>query len=253
MEMPWDLSPPEMAHVVHRIIRKETGVSDPYRGVKRESNTLALEFYPEAKKKVESSDDPLLTALKISVAGNIMDFGAMESFNLEETVEKVLESEFRIDHSSRLISEIKGTRSMAVVLDNAGEIVFDRLLVETAKQANPSLEKVLWVVKGGPILNDAMMEDAKAAGLDRIEGVESSFFEVSNGDPATGPERSSPEFVQELKKWGVVISKGQGNYEAMSEYPGIYFVLMAKCPVVADDIGVEVGDLVVWKSGEREG
>jgi len=121
--------------------------------------------------------------------------------------------------------------------DNAGEIVFDRILLEELKD-----KEIKFVVKGGPIINDATVEDAKFAGIEKIAEIKT----VSNGEPGTGPKRNSKKFIDFLKSADVVVSKGQGNYEALSEVnANIFFLLQVKCQVIADDMGVKVGSPVM--------
>ncbi len=98
-------------------------------------------------------------------------------------------------------------------------------------------------LREGPIVNDATIEDALYIGLDKLPNIE--FRKVSSGEPGTGPERSSPEVLSWIRDHDLVISKGQGNYEDLSDVEGVYFLLVAKCPVVAEDLGVRVGDIVI--------
>lgn len=121
--------------------------------------------------------------------------------------------------------------------DNAGEKGFDKLLVETFLNAK-KLEKITFAVKGGPIINDATLEDAIYRGLCDLPNVE--FLTPSNGEAGTGPERNSQKLKSWIKKHDLVISKSQGNYEGLSENKGLFFMLMAKCPVIASDLNVEV-------------
>ena len=105
------------------------------------------------------------------------------------------------------------------------------------------IDTILFAIKGAPIINDATREDAFYVGLDEIPGVE--FMDVGIGVPDTGIERSSSEFRDLVARTDVVISKGQGNYEALSDLGGIFFLLMAKCPVVANHLGVEEGSFIL--------
>jgi uncharacterized protein with ATP-grasp and redox domains len=238
----WDLTPPELAHEVHRIVKRLTNENDPYKGVKKKSNDLVLKMYPALKAKVEESRDPLRTAVSLAIAGNIIDFGPLQEFNLEETIKEVLKKKFAIDDYEKLKEKLKDAETLLFFIDNAGEISFDKLLVETFLKAK-ELEKIRFVVKGGPIINDATLEDAIYVGLYDLPNVE--FLTLSNGEAGTGPERSSQTVKSWIKKHDLVISKGQGNYEGLSEHNGLLFLLMAKCPVIASDLGVEVGDIIL--------
>lgn len=233
----FDETPPEVAHRVHSIVREITGNDDPYSKVKDKYNRMAMEMYSDLKRRVAESEDRLLTATRLAIAGNIIDFGPGLKFDLEETIEEVLTKDFAIDHFDRLKNALDETRKIFYLGDNTGEIVFDRVLLEELGG-----KEITFIVKGGPILNDATVEDAKFAGIDKI----AEIGKVSNGMPGTGPERNSKEFIDQLKGADVVISKGQGNYEALSEVDAnIFFMLRAKCPVIARDVGVEVGDIVI--------
>jgi uncharacterized protein with ATP-grasp and redox domains len=242
LESDWNLTPPELAHKVHGIVRSVTNENDPYKEVKKESNDLVLKMYPALKAKVEASKDPLRTAVRLAIAGNIIDFGPLQEFNLEEAIKEVLKKKFAIDDYEKLKEILKDAETLLFFADNAGEIGFDKLLIETLLEAK-SFEKISFVVKGGPIINDATLEDATYMGLCDLPNVE--FLKLSNGEAGTGPERNSQEVKRWIRKHDLVISKGQGNYEGLSENDGLFFLLMAKCPVISSDLGVEVGDIVL--------
>lgn len=242
LEMKWDSTPPEMARKVHRIVRELTKEKDPYEGVKKESNDLVLKMYPELKGKIEKSEDPLRTAIRLAIAGNIIDFGALQKFDLKKTIKEVLKKEFAIDDYEKLKEKMMDAKTLLYFADNAGEIGFDRLLVETMLKEK-WFEGIRFVVKGGPIINDATLEDALYMGLDELPNVE--ILSVSGGEPGTGPERSSQKVKRWIEKHDLVISKGQGNYEALNECSGIFFMLMAKCPIIASDLGVDAKDIVL--------
>jgi uncharacterized protein with ATP-grasp and redox domains len=243
LESNWESTPPQLAHEVHKIVKRITKENDPYKEVKRESNDSVLKMYPALKEQVEESNDPLRTAVRLAIAGNIIDFGPLQKFNLEETINAVLKKKFAIDDYETLKKKLEDAENLLFFTDNAGEIVLDKLLVETFLKAKKH-EKIRFVVKGGPIINDATLEDAIYIGLcDLPTNVE--FLTLSNGEAGTGPERSSQTVKRWIKKHDLVISKGQGNYEGLSEHNGLFFMLMAKCPVIASDLSVEVGDIIL--------
>jgi len=229
--------PSDISHKVHHIVREVTGNNDPYKKLKDEYNRKALRMYPTLKQKVAESEDRLLTATKLAIAGNVIDFGPGYKFNLEKTIAEVLVQDFAIDHFSRFRKALQRSEKIIYLGDNAGEIVFDRILLEELKD-----KEIKFVVKGGPIINDATVEDAKFAGIEKIAEIKT----VSNGEPGTGPKRNSKKFIDFLKSADVVVSKGQGNYEALSEVnANIFFLLQVKCQVIADDMGVKVGSPVM--------
>ena len=240
--MDWTGTPPDMAHVVHQIVKEECKVNDPYKEIKTQYNDIALSIYPEMKEIVNNSADPLLTAARLAIAGNIIDFGASSQFDLNETISKVLEKEFAINDFDKLLETLGRSNILLYLADNTGEIVFDKLLLETILNKY-KINKILFGVKGAPIINDAMIEDAEYVGINKLPGVE--FIKIGIGLPNTGVERNSKEFHDILTNSDIVISKGQGNYEALSKYGDIFFLLMAKCPVIADDLNVKIGDFIL--------
>jgi len=246
-EVDWKCSAPELAHAAHRVVRQVTGSTDPYSSVKKKYNDIAVELYPELKEKVSSSKEPFLTAARLAIAGNVIDFGVNSNFDLRRTIYDCLEKEFSVLDLEDLEKSLEGTDTLIYLLDNTGETVFDRIFIETILDSY-DIGSTMLGVKGAPIINDATLEDAVYVGLDKLPGAE--FFTVGIGEPGTGVERESSEFLDLLKKGETVISKGQGNYEALSEVGELFFLLMAKCPIIADDLGVKVGDMVL-KKGAR--
>jgi uncharacterized protein with ATP-grasp and redox domains len=242
LELSWDATPPEIAHEIHRIVRALANENDPYKKVKRESNNLVLKMYPNLKKQVEESSDPLKTAVRLAIAGNIIDFGPLQNFNLEKTVRDVLNRPFAVDDYTKLKETIRHAENLLFFTDNAGEIGFDKLLVETILKTK-KLEKICFAVKGGPIINDATLEDAQYMSLCDLPNVE--FLEMNNGEPGTGPKRNSKTVKKLIMQHDLVISKGQGNYEGLSAHSGLFFLLMAKCPIIASDLRVKVGDIIL--------
>lgn len=236
-------SPPAIGQKIHRLIRKLIGNSDPYHQIKKQFNNLALKLYPELEKRVKGSDDPFTTAVRLAIAGNIIDFGVKTSL-AESDVAKTIEESLTANMDETQIQEFKHAASDAkkilYLADNAGEIVLDRLLIEQLP-----LEKITVVVKGEPVINDATMEDAKAAGLTNIVDV------IDNGSDAPGTilETCSQAFRDRFEDADLVIAKGQGNYETLSDvHKNIFFILKAKCPVIARDLGCEIGEMILRKS-----
>jgi len=242
LESDWELTPPELAHKVHSIVKRITNENDPYKDVKKESNDLVLKIYPELKDKVKNSRDPLKTAVRLAIAGNIIDFGVVQEFDLERTIREVLKKKFAIDDYEQLKETLENAKTLLFFVDNAGEIGLDKFLVETFLEIK-KLEKIDFVVKGGPIINDATLEDAVYMGLDLLPN--SEFLVISNGETGTGPDRNSQAVKRWIHEHDLVISKGQGNYEGLSEHNRLFFMLIAKCPIIALDLGVEVGDIIL--------
>jgi len=229
--------PPEIGKYVHRAVKEITDTQDPYKKIKEEQNEEALKIYPKLEEKVENSNNRLLTAVKIAIAGNVIDLGPGHEIDLEEEVEEVLSKELSIDNYDEFKANLEKSETIFYLGDNAGEIVFDKIVLREMQD-----KEIFYFVKGAPKINDAMAIDAKKAGIDEYAKVDV----VGNGRLGTGPERDSPEFIERMQEADMTISKGQGNYEALSEVPAnIFFLLKAKCPVIADDLGVQVGDIIL--------
>jgi len=239
-EMDLSQSPPAMAQRIHRFIREITGVSDPYLDVKNRFNTLALQMYPDLKQRIDTSTDPFETAIRLAIAGNIIDFGvnsAIDPSQVERTISESLTDPFNRESLEMFRHAISQAEKILYLGDNAGEIVFDRLLIERLPY-----EKITFVVKGGPILNDAVMEDAQIVGLTDVVDV------IDNGSDAPGTilESCSEIFRRRFDESDLVIAKGQGNYETLSNVDkNIFFLVRPKCSVLARHLGREIGSLVL--------
>lgn len=241
-EIPFDKSPPHMGMEIHRIIRGLIGNRDPYRNLKDMYNKKALELYPYMKDRVLHSADSLEAGVRIAIAGNIIDFGVEaknSKINLKKVIEETLDQPFAINHFPEFKKALYSSKQILYITDNAGEIVCDRILIEELPEYK---DRVIVAVKSEPVINDATMEDAEQAGLTGIVRV------IENGSDAPGTilETCSKDFMRTFKESDLVIAKGQGNYESLSEEDHrIFFLLKAKCPVIARDLGVSVGDIIV--------
>ena len=236
----WTKILPELGTKVHRIVKRVTGNIDPYNQLKEKYNNMALELYPKLKFLVENSEDPLLAAVKVAIAGNVIDFGPKVNINLEEEVEKVLDSELVINDIDQFKKSILKSRKVLYLADNAGETVFDRILIEELLKRNV---EVTYAVKEAPILNDATFRDAEIAGITEVAKV------MSIGTDCTGVllKEFSKKFIEEFDNSSLVISKGQGNYESLNDikHKEIFFLLKVKCPIIAEDVEVETGSMVL--------
>ena len=235
-DVPLESSPPETGMLIYEKVREITGVFDPYKELKRASTEEALALYPALKKKVENSNDKLLTAIRIAIAGNVIDFGVNRNFNIEEEIAKVLKKDFAIFDYDKFKAYLDETDEILYIGDNAGESVFDRILIETMKKP------VIYVVRETPVINDVTYDDAIQAGIDKVATIISS----GTSAPGTVLETCNAEFKEVYKNSNFVISKGQGNYEGLSDEKHlIFFLLMAKCWVIANDIGINEGDIIL--------
>lgn len=231
-----DITPPEIGREVYRIVSRLTGVKDPYREIKEKCTQQALALYPGLKERVQSADDRLRKAIRIAIAGNVIDFGSNMPFDMEKDLESILNQRFAIDHYNAFTAALSRARDILYIADNAGETVFDRVLIEELGKP------VTYVVREHPIINDAVREDAIAAGIDKVADI------ISSGADAPGNilHLCSDEFFKVYESSDFIISKGQGNYEGLSgENRPIFFLLKAKCHVIAKHIGVEQGSIIL--------
>jgi len=237
-EFPNEATAPELARDVQELIRQITDNGDPYIEEKTKSNAILIALYPELKKRVHESKDPFNTALRLAIGGNIIDYGITQTFDLDDTLDRVLTTPLAIDQSDLLRQKIENANNILYLGDNTGEIVLDKLFLETIEHPN-----VTFVVRGKPILNDATMEDALAIGLDKIVA-----HIMSNGDdtPSTLLHRTSKEFNDAFYSADLIISKGMGNLEGLIDVKrkNMFFVLIVKCAHMASLLGAKNGDFI---------
>lgn len=245
--IPFNKTPPHIGMYIHRIIRKLVGNIDPYKELKQKYNKKAQELHPFMKEIVKNSRNSLKTAVRLAVAGNIIDFGitaTSDTIQLKKTIEETLKIPFAIDNFEEFKLDLSTAEKILYLSDNAGEIVFDGVLIEEIPDFK---QRVTLAVKGHPVINDATMEDAKECGLTELVRV------IDNGSDAPGTilETCNDEFRREFDRADLIIAKGQGNYETLSETDKkIYFLLKAKCSVLAEDLAVNVGDIILKKHGD---
>ena len=226
---------------IHRVVYRMLENDDPYRVLKERANKAALSVLPIVR-RIIGKGDAFRNAVIASIIGNSFDYGVMGHEVRDEDFESYFLKEFEKGLAIDDVDEIRELCRGRVVYitDNAGEIVFDRLLVEEIKKIGG---RVSVVVRGRPILSDATIEDAKLVGMDEV-----ADEILTNGKGAIGIiEEELPEETRErIESADVIIAKGMANYECLSEsdYDNIAFLLKAKCEPIAEDIGVEVGDMV---------
>jgi uncharacterized protein with ATP-grasp and redox domains len=235
-------SPPEMGQRIHRSIRAITGQVDPYREIKDRFNEMALNLYPTLQEWVDASDHPMETIIRLVTAANVIDFGARSELTEAEVRQAIMHS-----LSSRLDGELEAfttaiatAKQILYLADNAGEIVFDRLLIERLPQG-----RVTVAVRGSPVINDATRSDAELAGIPRIAKV------IDNGSDAPGTilRDCSNEFRPHFAAADLVIAKGQGNFETLNDVnKDIFFLLKAKCPVIARHLNCELNCLALRRA-----
>ena len=233
-----DLGAPELQRRLSLLFRQFTGIHDPYLEKKRQSNHQASLLYPIWKEKVAQSDNPFEMALRLALAANIMDYGVAINRDMDATIARVFKSKLAIDDSEKLKTAIKNAQSILYLGDNAGEIYFDKLFIETIHHPD-----VTFVVRGGIALNDATLDDAAEVEMSSCARLITNGYDA----PSTLLEKSGEDFMQHFQQADLIISKGMGNLEGLMRYKDsrIFFLLMAKCDVVADYLQVEKGSFVV--------
>lgn len=228
---------------IHRIIKQYTGINDPYEHERQKCNDIAMKYLPKVKDIIRK-DDGLESYAKVAIVGNVIDFGALGlNFKVEDKITETMERGMAINHTDKLEMEIEDANTVIYLADNIGEIVFDKIFIEKLNKYNVDVKVAL---KEKPILNDACIEDALQIGLDEVANL------ISIGTDSIGIiyEQISDEFRETFHNADVIIGKGLGNYEGLSEIDmnkPIFCLLNAKCIPVARDIGVNLGDNVVLK------
>ncbi|MDD5483269.1 MAG: ARMT1-like domain-containing protein [Kiritimatiellae bacterium] len=237
----WNVMPVTITQRIQRIIRSETGEQDPYRPIKERMNRVALDLLPALISAARRQPEPREAFVRLAIAGNLLDSGAKTGItsdelpgHLEDVWHKPLAGSV-----AALFRAAEEAGSILYLADNAGEIIFDRFLLEVLPAG-----KITVAVRGAPVLNDATMEDAETAGIPKVAPV------IANGSDAPGTILSecSENFRLLFDRADLVISKGQGNYETLSDVSEkIFFLLTVKCPIIAADIGAPVGSMVVYR------
>jgi uncharacterized protein with ATP-grasp and redox domains len=241
-----------MARVVHDLVRQETGVDDPYRHVKEQSNRQALDWYEKLMDVEDGARPSVETAIRLAIAGNMVDYGANATVDLDWAINELQTKPLALSNQDVFLDDLLEARTLAYLGDNAGEVVFDRLLLETIHRTYGPKE-CLFVTRREPFINDALSSDADAVGLTRIPGIEMAAMHPLAPTAMADPEHCA--LWSRIRSCDVIISKGQGNYEGFSGVAGIYFLLVVKCPVVAGDLEsrtgtrMNIGDAVLWRSG----
>jgi uncharacterized protein with ATP-grasp and redox domains len=239
LQLDWDLPPPVIARDIHRAIRELTGDPDPYLNRKLFDTKTALELLPAVEETVAASEDPFLTAVMFSIAGNAIDLGAKTMVDAD--VAKVFQGALAraVDGTAvrRLERAVRDAEDVLFLADNAGEIVFDRPLLEQIGR-----RKATVAVRGVPVINDATLDDAERSGISE------RFHVISNGSdtPGTWLSECSPAFIHEFENADVVIAKGQGNYESLGDPSrSVFFLFLVKCPAVSERLGIPSGSCVI--------
>jgi len=235
-DIPMENTPPETGDLIYQKVREITGVKDPYKRIKDANIYEALALYPKLKQLINNSPNKLLTAIRIAIAGNVIDLGVGKEFNILEDVDKILVQEFAIFDFEQFKYQLNKAKSILYLGDNAGESVFDKILIE--EMGKP----VTYVVRDVPVINDVTFEDAISSGLDDVAKI------ISSGSSAPGTilNLCNDAFLERFNSADMIISKGQGNYEGLSNVDrSVCFLLKAKCQVIANNLQVKENDIVL--------
>ena len=246
-EIDFELSPPENSVRVYDTIAEMTGCPDPFRVIKHTSNKLGKALLPLVQKTIDTAPDPLYTAFLYSVAANIIDYGANHDCDAEATIKDCIKQTFTIHDYSQFNKDITTAKNLLYLGDNSGEIVFDTLVIKQLQSKFPQLN-IVFVVKQRAIINDALLEDAAFCNLQEV----CTVIDNGTGCPGSPLGECSAEFTEYYNKADIIISKGQGNFETLSEQTGLYFLLICKCPVVGEHLQtlsgqeIHLGDLIFY-------
>ncbi|MHA1534128.1 MAG: damage-control phosphatase ARMT1 family protein [Promethearchaeota archaeon] len=241
---------PIIGKVAYNLVAEALGVNDPYASIKKKYNELALQFYDEARKIVTNAEDPLFEAIIVAALGNTIDFGTNHKIDFIHDIKNFTLDNLAINDYDAFKQSLLDTNHLLILLDNAGEIVFDKLLVETMLKTFPELE-IICSVRSAPIINDATLDDAKFVGLtDIVQVIEAS------GTPGIYLPTTSEEFKKLFfLKDGVILSKGQGNFESLHgmEIPDkdVYYLLKAKCSLMERLFCVKEGQIIFKRKIEN--
>lgn len=245
-EMDFNETAPEIAYRMHQHAKNITGINDPYVRLKEQYNEIAKEIYERIteEKWLDKAADPFDMACRLAIAGNIIDFSVglkLEPADIIKSVEDSIKHDIFGTGTAALREAAERATSIMYIADNSGEIIFDKFLLESLP-----LDKVTYVVKGGPIVNDATMQDAVSTGVADMVRV------IDNGHSAQGTilKDCSSTFKSEFSKADLVISKGQANFETLSDIKDktMFYLLRAKCSSVAAAIGCKQMDYVLTSS-----
>lgn len=244
-EFSFNQSPPEVASAVYEKMAKIAGKVDLYDEVKKLSTLKAQEFVPFLEKEVFSSSNPLLTATKVAVAGNVIDLAAEYTFDLNEELEKIFHTSFSVNDFDLLRDRLSQASSLLYIADNAGEHIFDLIYVKTILSLYPQI-KLTYMTRGNAIINDVTFEEAEEAGFSEVCELISSGVNT----PGFVYDRANKASQRLFDNADIIITKGMGNYECLSEVDrqDLFFLLKVKCNVVARSLGKEVGDIICKKA-----
>ncbi|MFO7896283.1 MAG: ARMT1-like domain-containing protein [Candidatus Cloacimonadales bacterium] len=235
-DIPLQSTPPQTGRLIYQKISELTGIADPYAASKQKNMQQVAELYPHFRQLVQASADPLRQAVHLAIAGNVIDLGVNRDFEIQSAVDEILQQDFAIDDYELFRQKIAEAENILYLGDNSAETYFDKLLLEVIDKP------IIYAVKERPIINDATRVEAQKAGIDQFAQI------ISSGSDAPGTilPLCNREFLQKFQEADLIISKGQGNFEGLSEQAApIFFLLRAKCSVIAAELAVPLDSLIL--------
>ena len=247
----YDRPAPDYSQPILEIVSKHLNQRDPFREIKKKSNQVGREFVQRLipyLEQVRDEKEKIAQAIQISIAGNIIDFATVPELEsrLEEEIQRALKVEFALFELEEFFRELEGAEKILFLTDNAGELAFDRVLIELLAEKK---KQVIVALKSGPALNDALLEDALQLGLDKIPGVKL----ITTGQARMGInlKTAGKDFLQAWQEADLIISKGQANFECLyGELAPIYFLTMIKCQPLSGWLGLKRNQ-AIFSRGER--
>ncbi len=235
-------SPPFVAKDVYEYLAIKTNLKDPLEKLKQESIKKATTYVPLIEEKISLSEDKLFTAIKAAVAGNVIDFATTKEFCLDQEINSIFETDFSINDYKIFKEKLEKTDSLIILADNAGENIFDKVLIKTISSLYPNL-KIYYATRGKAIINDITTKEAFQSGIDKHCEVISSGVDT----PGLDKSRASREFMELFNKTPLVLSKGMGNFECLESHNDnkVFFLFKVKCNVVANTISKNLGEIVL--------
>ncbi len=235
-------TPPYVAKEVYELLAQKANLKDPLENLKQESIEKATTYIPYLQEKIENSEDKLFASIKAAVAGNVIDFATTKEFSLDEEINSIYQTNFAVNDYKIFKEELHKTNQLIILSDNAGENVFDKILVKTLKELFPKL-KIYYATRGKAIINDITIKEALQVGIDKYCEV------ISTGVDTPGLEKSqaSSKFLELFNETPLILSKGMGNFECLESYEDkkIFFLFKVKCEVVANKISRNLGEIIL--------
>ena len=238
-----NVTPPEIAKEVYEFISKISKVKDPYLNEKKEAINEALKFKKILQKRIQKSKNPLFDACRVAVSGNVIDLGVNQEYDLQKEIKNIFELNFKYNDFDKFQSELNNAKSIVYLADNAGENVFDEILIEVLKNY---VDTIYYFVRGKPIINDVTKEDLAGLEIEKLAEI------IDTGVSTPG---FNLKFANKLSKKlfyeaDMVISKGMGNFECLYNEckRSVFYLFKVKCEVVAREVKANIGEYVFLKN-----